>query len=439
MNILGINGSIGWDGNIGFLCGQDYWCHGSGATLFIDGELAGSLSEERLTRLKHDGGYPENVIKQLLLRNNLTPADIDMVGYVGNAVLLCYALKLQGYTNKALSEKFPNAKIMFVDHHLAHAAGSFLSSGFTEANIFSFDGAGDFHPGGKANEAKLNNSVFYDADLGAKRITPLQQTFLDDANNMFGTVYTILSTCVYELKTMGKRLPSSKVNWEHSFEAFDTNVSTEELTDRLKAVLNVCSFSREIDMTDFDYRFEDNMYMAPIVREQHPGKIMGLSSYGDYKNIDSPDLFVLTELDDMPVIWCDEDIKNNLLERSKNYQPEDLASWLQHQFEKYLLLYLKNIPKKVKSKNLCLSGGCALNILSNSKIIEEGIYEDVHVNTAPNDDGLNFGVACLLAFKNEKEFILPENIGCIGFEYENYDVLLTLKEKETHGLCSAGY
>ena len=69
MDILGINGSIGWDGNIGFLCGQDYWCHGSGATLFIDGELVGSLSEERLTRLKHDGGYPENVIKQLLLGN----------------------------------------------------------------------------------------------------------------------------------------------------------------------------------------------------------------------------------------------------------------------------------------------------------------------------------------------------------------------------------
>jgi hypothetical protein len=61
------------------------------------------------------------------------------------------------------------------------------------------------------------------------------------------------------------------------------------------------------------------------------------------------------------------------------------------------------------------------------------------VNTAPNDDGLNFGVACLLAFKNEKEFILPENIGCIGFEYENNDVLLALKEKELHGMCSAGY
>ena len=76
MNILGINGSIGWDGNIGFLIGQDYWVHGSGATLFIDGELKGSLSEERLTRVKYDGNYPENVITNILKENNLNNDDI---------------------------------------------------------------------------------------------------------------------------------------------------------------------------------------------------------------------------------------------------------------------------------------------------------------------------------------------------------------------------
>jgi len=35
MNILGINGSVGWDGNISSIGEQDYWVHGSGATLFI--------------------------------------------------------------------------------------------------------------------------------------------------------------------------------------------------------------------------------------------------------------------------------------------------------------------------------------------------------------------------------------------------------------------
>ena len=78
------------------------------------------------------------------------------------------------------------------------------------------------------------------------------------------------------------------------------------------------------------------------------------------------------------------------------------------------------------TKNLCLSGGCALNIITNSKIIEEGIYEDVHVNTAPNDDGLNFGAAALLAWKNEKDLIMPENIGCIGLDYSDDDIQQSL-------------
>jgi len=44
MNILGINGSIGWDGNIpmgliGVDGAQDFWVHGSGATLIMNGEL----------------------------------------------------------------------------------------------------------------------------------------------------------------------------------------------------------------------------------------------------------------------------------------------------------------------------------------------------------------------------------------------------------------
>ena len=69
-------------------------------------------------------------------------------------------LKIQGYTNTKLASIFKNARITFVDHHLSHAAGSFLTSGFEEANVFSFDGAGDFHPAAAHGEDhRLNNST----------------------------------------------------------------------------------------------------------------------------------------------------------------------------------------------------------------------------------------------------------------------------------------
>ena len=66
MNILGIAGAIGWDGNWSMINDVDYWVHGSGATLFVDGELKNALSEERLTRIKYDGRYPENAIEKIL-------------------------------------------------------------------------------------------------------------------------------------------------------------------------------------------------------------------------------------------------------------------------------------------------------------------------------------------------------------------------------------
>ena len=68
---------------------------------------------------------------------------------------------------------------------------------------------------------------------------------------------------------------------------------------------------------------------------------------------------------------------------------------------------------------MCLGGGCALNILANSKIISEGIYEDVHVNTAPNDDGLSFGAAAWASSQMEEDLVLPLNQGCLGGSYSD--------------------
>ena len=41
MNILGISGALGWDGNIPYELPEigDLWVHGSGATLIMNGEV----------------------------------------------------------------------------------------------------------------------------------------------------------------------------------------------------------------------------------------------------------------------------------------------------------------------------------------------------------------------------------------------------------------
>lgn len=46
------------------------------------------------------------------------------------------------------------------------------------------------------------------------------------------------------------------------------------------------------------------------------------------------------------------------------------------------------------SENLCLSGGCALNVIWNRRIREEGGFPNVWVPPFPNDSGSALGVAC---------------------------------------------
>ena len=169
-----------------------------------------------------------------------------------------------------------------------------------------------------------------------------------------------------------------------------------------------------------------------IHRETYPGKVMGLAAFGDYQKIDLPEWFSLErerqknsniEWEDCPPQLC------NVPPLNYDYMklnPDDLAAWSQYQFEKYLLLFLSNIPKYIKRENLCLGGGCALNILANTKILEQGIYKNVHVNTAPNDDGLHFGAALYIAAEYENKIILPDDIGYLGIPYTDEDIEVAL-------------
>ena len=145
MNILGINGSIGWDGNIPYEVDNvgDMWVHGSGATLIMNGELKTAINEERFSRIKYDGHYPELSVQKILDHNKLTKHDIDLVVYVCGAPSISFHLKQVGYIENKLQEYFPNCKVDFLGHHMAHTAATFYSSGFEEANVLTFDGAGD--------------------------------------------------------------------------------------------------------------------------------------------------------------------------------------------------------------------------------------------------------------------------------------------------------
>ena len=377
MNILGIYGAVGWDGNIPWMT---WWVHGSGATLIMNGELKTAINEERFSRIKYDGTYPKLSIQNILDHNKLTKYDIDLVVYVGSACMINFELTQAGYTTYKIQEYFPNCKVEFLSHHNAHAAATFYTSGFEEANILTFDGAGDLELQKNNKWATTHTKFSQGKDLTLTEVTswcvnifPMYQGF--------GILYNYFCYLIFKRK-----------------------MNLAEIVEELRA----------------------------IIGESTPGKIMGLAAFGDYQKIDLPDMFNLEmEMqrnsnigwgERFPQLHNSKELQAYSEEDLMKLNPEDLAAWAQHQFEKYLLLFLSNIPKKIKRDNLCLGGGCALNILANSKIIEQGIYKNVHVNTAPNDDGLHFGAALYKAAEYENKITLPDDIGYLGIPYTDEDI-----------------
>ena len=80
MNILGIYGGFDWEANQSLDEHQSLtWVHDAGATLFINSKHICSISEERLTRIKHDGNFPIQSIDYCLKEGNLSYEDIDQI------------------------------------------------------------------------------------------------------------------------------------------------------------------------------------------------------------------------------------------------------------------------------------------------------------------------------------------------------------------------
>lgn len=104
------------------------------------------------------------------------------------------------------------------------------------------------------------------------------------------------------------------------------------------------------------------------------------------------------------------EFKNRI--KDMDISDEDILCTFHYYLEKMLIEKLK---KKIGrsghiSKNLCISGGCALNIKWNSSIRNSRIVEHVYVSPFPNDSGSAIGMACCEMYKKENNTALEWNV-----------------------------
>jgi carbamoyltransferase len=72
---------------------------------------------------------------------------------------------------------------------------------------------------------------------------------------------------------------------------------------------------------------------------------------------------------------------------------QDVAAAFQQIFEDAWLDYLTRLQERVRADYLYFAGGCALNIVANTRIVDGGLFQDVFIPPCPGDSGLALGAA----------------------------------------------
>jgi carbamoyltransferase len=136
-------------------------CHDSAAVLVEDGRVVAAAEEERFNRIKHTAKGAVNAIAHCLRTRGIRLRDVDRVIYYGSEEACDLWMRTLFYGSRdaepvvtfrqlvhellqgGLGEDVDDAKLGFVNHHLAHAISTFAQSGFDEGLVVTLDGVGE--------------------------------------------------------------------------------------------------------------------------------------------------------------------------------------------------------------------------------------------------------------------------------------------------------
>ena len=179
--------------------GINYGSHDSAAAVCCDGDILFAIAEERLSRIKHDGGFPVNAIKAALSHAGAKLADVDEVAFGWQPSSAMRAADLRNYLTGAhpmrvkdvlrgqgigwFEDFRKNGERLFrrhfgepkngfkrIDHHYAHALSAYPVSGFDEATVVVLDGRGAWEATsiwhGKGGKLRLLDMIRWPNSLG---------------------------------------------------------------------------------------------------------------------------------------------------------------------------------------------------------------------------------------------------------------------------------
>ena len=360
-----------------YILGVSCYYHDAAAALLKDGELVAAAEEERFTRKKHDSSFPAKAIDFCMAQEEITSEDLDYVvfyekpflkmerillnalgtypssaGLFRESMITWFGEKLWIRSQLLDKLKIPGDKLLFVEHHLSHAASALFSSPYDEAAIITLDGVGEWTTttigrgtadwdGSGKNHIELLSEQRYPHSLGL-----LYSAF---------TAYLGFRVNNGEYKVMGMS-PFGDPNYVDDV----YKVITVDGEGGFHLNMDYFSFHSSLNNT-FNRKFEalfgprrvpESEFFTP---RTHPG--------------------------------------NNTPEAQQNQKYADIAASIQRVTEETILKMAHHIHQRTGLKKLCMAGGVALNSVVNGRLLREGPFDEIYIQPAAGDSGGALGAA----------------------------------------------
>jgi carbamoyltransferase len=340
--------------------GISAYYHDSAAALVSDGEVVAAAHEERFSRKKFDESFPHQAIGYCLEAAGARLRDIDNVVFYDKPFLkferlleTYLAFAPRGYASfvKAmplwLSEKlfqksmllgelrkidpeFDAARLLFTEHHHAHAASAFFPSPFEEALVLTVDGVGEWSTTtaglGRGNRVDILKEIHFPHSLGL-----FYSAF---------TSYIGFRVNSGEYKLMGLA-PYGEPRYR---DVIRDNLIDLKPDGSFRLDMSYFNYCTGLTMTNAKF---DRLFGMPRRDEQEP----------------------LTQTH------------------------MDIAASAQVVLEEAMLLLTRGLAAEYPQRNLCLAGGVALNCVANGKILRDGKFDQIWVQPAAGDAGGALGAA----------------------------------------------
>jgi carbamoyltransferase len=358
MNILGISGlecampfkRAHWPG----LEEREYRMsqgHDSAAVCVSDGQCVAAAAEERFTRKKHTGRFPTESIDYCLQQAGITIDEVDEIVHcfdyapyrafysIDPVAARLYREVLSREAFVALVHRdypdFPESRIRQVNHHRAHAASAYFTSGWDECLVFVSDGMGEAH----------SASIYHAKGNEMTRLKDIP------ALDSIGILYSLVTLHL----------------------GFDFNA------DEYK-IMGLAPYgdpSRYRDFFDKEVHLNaDGSLSIPLLRlNRTKSDVERWTRSRDYltANLIAP--------------RCPDSEIND--------DHRDVAAALQECLDRTMLHIAGHFGKVTGLKKLAMAGGVALNCTANGRLLREAIFDEIYVQPAAGDDGAALGAALL--------------------------------------------